>query len=30
VDIAVAYAILNFIGGLAVAKYFAGKRGEQE
>ncbi len=24
VDIAVAYAILNFIGGLAVAKYFAG------
>lgn len=26
VDIALAYAILNFVGTLAVAKYFAGKR----
>lgn len=24
IDIALAYAILNFIGGIAVAKYFAG------
>lgn len=26
IDIALAYAILNFIGGIAVAKYFSGRQ----
>lgn len=29
VDIALAYAVLNFIGGIAVAKYFAREREEE-